>query len=147
MTRLLQLQRGSERRVALLEEPRVLLLEGASSIVAFVQQVIESEETLSALARRKATGEALQYDPIYRGESEWRLLPAMDHPEEPARCLVSGTGLTHLGSAKNRNAMHEGGGLELTDSMKMFRQGVQGGKPRAGLLWAAPSWVFQSLGN
>src|SRR5258708_23422238 len=117
MTRLLQLQRGSERRVALLEEPRVLLLEGASSIVALVQQVIESEETLSALARRKATGEALQYDPIYLGESEWRLLPAMDHPEEPSRCLVSGPGLPPLRSASNPDAIPERRGRDLTDSI------------------------------
>src|SRR5882757_3995178 len=39
--------------------------------------------------------EAVEYDPIYRGESDWRLLPPINHPE-PARCLVSGTGLTHL---------------------------------------------------
>ena len=36
----------------------------------------------------------------------WRLLPPIDHPAEPARCIVSGTGLTHFGSARDRHAMH-----------------------------------------
>ena len=48
----------------------------------------------------------LDYEAVYRGESPWRLLPPIDHPAEPTRCLVSGTGLTHLGSARNRQAMH-----------------------------------------
>ena len=25
------------------------------------------------------------------------MLPAADHPDEPSRCLVTGTGLTHFG--------------------------------------------------
>jgi len=33
-------------------------------------------------------------------------LPPLDHPD-PSHCHVTGTGLTHLGSAKNRDAMHE----------------------------------------
>ena len=34
-----------------------------------------------------------------------RLLPPLTHPD-PAHCLVSGTGLTHLGSAAARDSMH-----------------------------------------
>ena len=49
-----------------------------------------------------------------------------------SRLLVSGTGLTHLGSAKDRQAMHGVAESELTDSMKMFRWGVDGGRPAPG---------------
>jgi len=35
-------------------------------------------------------------DEVYGGGSEWRILPAADHPEEPSRCLVTGTGLDNL---------------------------------------------------
>ena len=60
-----------------------------------------------------------------------RCLPPIDHP---------GTGpvprFRHRayasGSAKNRKAMHEQADAELTDSMKMFRWGVEGGRPGAG---------------
>jgi hypothetical protein len=51
----------------------------------------------AALAARSDV--LLDYDAIYRGDSDWRLLPAFDHPDEPARCLVTGTGLTHKISA------------------------------------------------
>ena len=89
----------------------------------------------------------LDYEPIYSGKSEWRLLPPIDHPGEPARCLVSGTGLTHLGSAKNRQAMHEAKEAELTDSMKMFRRGVEGGKPAPGKIGVAPEWFYKGSGT
>ena len=49
--------------------------------------------------------------------------------------LLAGTGLTHLGSADTRDKMHQkvAGDIEsLTDSMKMFRMGLEGGKPKAG---------------
>ena len=58
---------------------------------------------LSDLARQRATRERLDYDAdLSAGNRSGSILPAIDHPEEPARCMVSGTGLTHLGSARNR---------------------------------------------
>ena len=100
---------------------------------------------MEELAKEKATSETLDYDPIYNGQSPWKLLPPLDHPEESARCLVTGTGLTHLGSAKNRNAMH-GKAENLTDSMKMFQLGVEQGKPGAGKIGAAPEWFYKGGG-
>jgi hypothetical protein len=72
-------------------------------------------------------------------------LAPIDHPE-PARCLVSGTGLTHLGSAKNRNAMHAASNSE-TDSMKMFRWGVERGRPADGSAGVAPEWFYKGCGT
>jgi hypothetical protein len=72
-------------------------------------------------------------------------MPSADHPQEPARCLVSGTGLTHMASAKNRQAMH-GKAEDLTDSMLMYRWGVEGGKPAAGEVGAAPEWFYKGTG-
>jgi hypothetical protein len=143
MTRLLQIQNGAARAVALVEEPRVRLLDGVHSILQLAQEAADAKIPLTALIQKKATGEFLDYDPIYHGQSNWRLLPAADHPAEPARCLVSGTGLTHLGSAKNRNAMHEAKDAELTDSMKMFKWGVEGGKPAPGKIGVAPEWFYK----
>jgi len=131
----------------MVEEPLVRLLDRATSIAGLAQEAIESNTKLASLIENRATGERLDYDPIYAGESEWKLLPAIDHREEPARCLVSGTGLTHLGSAKNRNAMHEAKEAELTDSMKMFRWGVEGGKPAPGKIGVAPEWFYKGTGT
>lgn len=147
MTRLLQIQNGSTRAVAVVDEPRIRLLDGAESIVALAREAIQAGLKLTEVIRRKSTREVLHYDPIYSGRSQWRILPAIDHPDEPTRCLVSGTGLTHLGSAKNRNSMHEAKEFELTDSMKMFRWGVESGKPAPGRIGVAPEWFYKGPGT
>lgn len=76
-----------------------------------------------------------------------RLLSPIDH-EDPAHVLVSGTGLTHLGSAEGRDKMHRAANAPetLTDSMKMFLLGVEGGKPGAGLVGVQPEWFYKGDG-
>ena len=122
------------------------LLGKCTSVCALAQETIVANTTLIALVRKYVSGETLDYEAVYRGESEWRLLTPIDHPEEPARCMVSGTGLTHLGSAKNRSAMHGAGEAELTDSMKMFRWGMEGGRPAPGQIGVAPEWFYKGNG-
>jgi hypothetical protein len=85
----------------------------------------------------------LDYDPIYTGQSDWRVLLPIDHPDEPTRCLVSGTGLTHLGSARDRQDMHAVAAENLTDSMKMFRWGIEGGRPADGQIGTPPEWFYK----
>lgn len=146
MTRLVQLKRGDVRRVAFVEEPHLRLLEGCSSVYELANTAIGNKGKLSELARQTATGERLEYDSIYLGRSDWRILPPIDHPAEPARCLVSGTGLTHLGSARNRQSMHASTEADLTDSMKMFRWGIEGGRPASGAIGTAPEWFYKGTG-
>ncbi len=147
MTRLVQLKHGDSRRVALVEEPQLRLLDGCSSIYELANSAINCGTKLSDIARKRATGELLDYDPIYRGQSDWRILPPIDHPAEPARCLVSGTGLTHMGSARGRQSMHASTEADLTDSMKMFRWGIEGGRPAPGCIGAAPEWFYKGTGT
>jgi hypothetical protein len=144
-TRIVQLQRGSTRRVARVEEPSLRLLAGADTVLALAEEAIAGGVSLTALVEQRATREMLDYDPIYAGSSPWRLLVPIDHPE-PARCLVSGTGLTHLGSAENRAKMHEKSESELTDSMRMFRLGLEGGRPGPNRCGAAPEWFYKGNG-
>jgi hypothetical protein len=60
---------------------------------------------------------------------------------------VSGTGLTHKASAQNRDAMHEKGEeAELTDSMKMFQWGLEGGSPEPGTIGVQPEWFYKGTG-
>jgi hypothetical protein len=146
MNRLVQLRRENDRRVALVEEPRLrLLVPEVRSVYALALEALALNKSLTDLAREKASPETLDYEPIYSGQSPWRLLPPLDHPGEPARCLVSGTGLTHLGSAKNRQAMH-GSAEKMTDSMRMFQLGVEGGRPPPGAIGVAPEWFYKGNG-
>jgi hypothetical protein len=151
MTRLIQIKKGDLRRVALVEGPYLRLLAGVFSIYSLAGEAIAAGVKLSEAARRRATQELLDYDLIYDCRSEWRVLPAIDHPEEAARCLVSGTGLTHLGSARDRQAMHVSTITaqefeELTDSMKMFGWGIEEGRPAAGCIGASPEWFYKGSG-
>jgi hypothetical protein len=146
MTRLIQIKKGNVRRVALVEEPNIRLLDTCSSIYELAHIAIAAAMKLSDLARQRARRDVIDYDPIYHGASEWQLLPAIDHPDEPARCLISGTGLTHLGSARNRQSMHATTTEDLTDSMKMFRWGIEGGRPAAGSIGIPPEWFHKGTG-
>jgi hypothetical protein len=147
MTRLIQIKKGDVRRVAMVEEPRVRLIEGCNSVHELASMAIVAKTKLSDVIAKRATGEVLDYDPIYGGRSEWRLLPPVDHPSEPARCLISGTGLTHLGSASDRQAMHAVKEEDLTDSMKMYRWGLEGGRPAPGVVGTPPEWFYKGNGT
>lgn len=70
------------------------------------------------------------------------------HPD-PAHLHLTGTGLTHLGSASARDAMHAklSGAETLTDSMKMFRMGLDSGRPAAGEVGAQPEWFYKGNGH
>jgi len=147
VTRLVQVRNGSERRVALVDEPRLRFLAEVASVYDLAQAALVAGKTLTALVAERATGEGVDYEAVYRGESPWRLLPPIDHPAEPTRCLVSGTGLTHLGSAESRQAMHTTAPEELTDSMRMFRSGLEGGRPGPGRVGIAPEWFYKGVGT
>jgi hypothetical protein len=75
------------------------------------------------------------------------MLPPIDHPEEPTRCMISGTGLTHLGSARDRQSMHALATDEMTDSMKMFQWGKDGGRPDPGQIGVPPEWFYKGTGT
>jgi hypothetical protein len=149
MTRFVQLQHRTTgaRCLALVEEPHLSLLVDCASLYDLVQVSFASGKGLGALASQSKNGVALDYDSVYQQESQWRLLPPMDHPREPSRCLVTGTGLTHLGSAKNRQSMHTDKTEEFTDSMKMFRWGVEGGRPAPGTIGTPPEWFYKGTGS
>ncbi|MDP9175059.1 MAG: GguC protein [Planctomycetota bacterium] len=149
MIRLVQISIGQQRRVAAVEEPRLCLLAAVfASTYSFAAAAVAGSTSISQLIEANKTAEYLDYDAVYGGKSPWKLLPPIDHPDEPGRCLVSGTGLTHLGSARERQSMHMGASDQaLTDSMRMFRWGVEGGKPLAGEIGIAPEWFYKGNGT
>jgi hypothetical protein len=83
MLRLIQLRNGNIRKIGVVDESRIKLLSEFASIYELAQAAINSGVKLSALAKQHNTDEALDYDEVYGGGSEWRILPAADHPEEP----------------------------------------------------------------
>jgi len=108
----------------------------------------------AALAAGATLAEAAQSSPlgaeidISAALAEGRVLAPIDHPD-PAHLVLTGTGLTHLGSAEGRDKMHKAAqaGENLTDSMRMFLMGVEGGKPAAGQVGAQPEWFYKGDGS
>jgi hypothetical protein len=140
------LTESGDRRVGTLDNNTIRTIEGFSSTLALAREAIARGTSLEQLAA-DSTGFAVQaYDIVAR---DGRVLPPLDHPD-PAHCYVTGTGLTHLGSADTRDAMHKkiGGDVEsLSDSMKMFRLGVEGGKPAPGTRGVQPEWFYKGDGS
>jgi hypothetical protein len=148
MQRLVQLEsKKAGRRVALVEGDALCVLTGANSIYEFARAASDGQKSLAETLANARSPERLDYNSIYQGQSDWRLLPAFDHPAEPARCLVTGTGLTHKASAENRQAMHADSTQPLTDSMKMYQNGLEGGRPAPGRIGAQPEWFYKGCGT
>ncbi len=147
-TRLVQLIHPQlKRRVALVQEPLLLLLKDFSSIYHLALEAINTNEKLKETIISHFSQEFLDYSSVYNGTSEWKLLPSFDHPEYVMNCVVSGTGLTHKNSALNRQMMHKSSTEKLTDSMQMYQWGLEGGSPEKGKIGIQPEWFHKGNGS
>src|SRR5262245_29662710 len=144
--RLVQLARGTERCLCIVEEPFLRVLDTHATIYSMALAAAETDTPLRDLVEGATTAERLDYDAIYDGRADWRILPAIDHPAEPARLLVSGTGLTHKRSAEQRQAMHAAD-ARPTDSLRMYEWGVEGGRPATRTIGTAPEWFYKGNGT
>jgi hypothetical protein len=110
-----------------------------STVLELAELAVQSEIGLAALAETRLG------DPV--DLASVRLLVPIDHADD-AHLVVTGTGLTHLGSAEGRDQMHRKAAEnpDPTDSMKMFLMGVDGGKPAAGTEGVQPEWFYKGDG-
>ncbi|MBZ9995063.1 AraD1 family protein [Mesorhizobium sp. BH1-1-4] len=125
---------------------RLHTLDKTSSVLELAEAAIAQGTSIAALAEKRTGTATVDYDELLR---DGRVLAPVDHPE-PARFLVTGTGLTHTGSAAARNQMHlltHGEEAEESDSLKIFKMGLEGGKPGAGKIGIQPEWFFKGVGT
>ncbi len=120
--------------------------------------VVNGADSSYALAvEAAATGRSLRDVIMARGLGAAVNLPALAaagrmtlpiiHPD-PAHLHLTGTGLTHLGSAAARDAMHTKlQSADLSDSMKMFQMGLAEGKPAKGTIGVQPEWFYKGNGH
>ena len=138
---------GGKRAVGAIDGGKAFMVKNASSVYALALKAAADGVKLKALVGDKGLGKAIDPAALLR---EGRLLPPVDHPD-PTHLHVTGTGLTHLGSASTRDAMHksnqQAAEAPLTDSMKMFRMGLEGGKPAKGEVGVQPEWFYKGNGH
>ncbi|MET4735477.1 hypothetical protein ABIE64_004223 [Thalassospira sp. MBR-102] len=134
------------QHVAVVEDAKTLTpLKAVASTRELASIAISQGVTMIEAAKARLGDTSVDYDAVAKSG---RLLPPITHAD-PAHFLVTGTGLTHLGSASARANMHKADNkaADETDSMKMFRMGVEGGKPNAGEQGVQPEWFYKGDGS
>ena len=121
-------------------------VKGAGSVYALAIEASDTGKTLADVIAAHGFGETVDLDKAY---ADGAFLPPITHPDA-AHLHLTGTGLTHLGSAATRDSMHkktsEAAEETLTDSMKMFKMGIENGKPKAGEKGVQPEWFYKGNG-
>jgi hypothetical protein len=135
-----------DRRVAVVEADHLRVLDGPETVFGLATAALAAGTSLHECAARHLSSERLDYNSVYTGQSGWRIRPAVDHPADPARLIVSGTGLTHRRSADQRQSMHATNAAP-TDSLRMYQLGVEGGRPAPGSIGNAPEWFYKGNGT
>jgi hypothetical protein len=118
-------------------------LAGELMLYDLALEAIRSGRSLSQVLTENEPDHEVDYETLI---VERRLLPPLDHPD-PAHMLITGTGLTHLGSADARDKMHKAAVETMTDSMRMFRMGLEQGKPAPGKVGVQPEWFYKGDGS
>jgi hypothetical protein len=146
MLHLVQLRNADgSRAVAALTEGGAHLVPGAASTYDIASAAIRAGRGLAAEVAAAGRGERVD---LSAALASGRVLAPIDH-RDPAHLLVTGTGLSHLGSAEGRDKMHKdlADPSKLSDSMKMFRMGLEGGKPAPGARGVQPEWFYKGDGS
>lgn len=131
------------RSVIAAEGDTAHVVPGVTSVRELAQAAIAAGMTLASAVAARGRGTGVD---IGAALNAGQLLAPIDHPD-PAHLIMTGTGLTHLGSAEGRDQMHRAAAAAQTDSMRMFLEGVAGGKPAPGTAGQQPEWFYKGDGT
>ena len=142
---LVQYQDNYKRALALVEGERLRNLTGFDRLYDLAWTAIETGVSLCDLIKEVVSDDYIDYEAMINSSN---LLPPIDHVD-PAHMLITGTGLSHLGSAATRDVMHSDfqDDAATTDSMRMFNWGIKGGKPSPGEVGVQPEWFYKGDGS
>src|SRR5262245_32555969 len=97
--RLFQYQNGDKRAVAATDGSAARVVNGATSVYALAQGAVDGGRKLGDVIASRGLGAAVDAAAVL---ADGKMLPPIDHPD-PTHLHVTGTGLTHLGSASTRD--------------------------------------------
>lgn len=131
------------RRVGVVRDADTIeVVTGEQTTRNLALEAIRNDRSLAQVISERTSERRIDYETLIE---ERRILPPLDHAD-PAHMLVTGTGLTHLGSADARDQMHKAA-AELTDSMRMFQMGLEAGRPPQGEVGVQPEWFYKGDGS
>jgi hypothetical protein len=133
------------RSVIVANGEQATIVPGVDSVRALATRAIEQGATLVDTIAACGPGEPVDLEAEF---AAGRLIAPIDH-DDPAHLHMTGTGLTHLGSAEGRDKMHRAAAAaeKLTDSMRMFLEGMEGGKPSNDEVGQQPEWFYKGDGS
>jgi hypothetical protein len=139
------LTEGGNNAVAQVLGEKLQLISKYSTSYELANKAIELNKPLEELVLENRSTEHVDYSEVFDSE---RLLSPISH-QDPARFWITGTGLTHSGSAATRDTMHAKMEKEedLSDSMKIFKMGMEGGRPEKGKIGVQPEWFYKGNGT
>jgi hypothetical protein len=140
---LIQFMHDNAPRVGIVQGDNVQVIDEPLSMYELAQSAIIQQCPIQSVVEGQSTFHTTSYTQL---AASGVILPPITHPD-PAHLLVTGTGLTHLGSADARDRMHKVKTAEMTDSMRMFQLGLKGGKPSPGTVGIQPEWFYKGDGT
>ena len=146
--RLIQFETAQgQRHVGLIEGDEIHVVLGTETTRELALEAIRKGHGLVAEVLARGT----EASPVSYSQTleQGRVLPPLDHAD-PAHCLISGTGLTHLGSASTRDKMHQQNAADhsaMTDTARIFQWGIEGGRPASGTVGVQPEWFYKGDGS
>ena len=143
--RLAQIRHQDGRAVVATREGVSRIVNGVATVHALALAAIGAGRSLAGEVEALGLGASVELKALL---ATGQVLTPLDHVD-PAHVMVAGTGLTHLGSAEGRDKMHKdlADPSKLTDSMKMFRMGLDGGRPAPGSEGVQPEWFYKGDGS
>jgi hypothetical protein len=138
-------EKNGRIRVIAREGSEARIVNETTSVYALALSAARGGTGITELVAKRGLGEAVD---LAAALEAGQIISPIAHPD-PAHLHLTGTGLTHLGSASTRDSMHKklDGEETLTDSMKMFKMGLEGGKPKAGEAGVQPEWFYKGNGT
>lgn len=141
------LSEEGSRRVGVVENSTTLVvLQATDSVYGLAHRAAAEQTTLAALAMELA-GDGREDYP--RMVAEGRLLVPLDHPVDPARCRVTGTGITHVGADRAALTARLARDIDADSepALALLQAGLRGGKPAADETGAQPEWFYKGDGE
>lgn len=147
MNRIIQfLDRDDRQAVGKVDGDSIHVLANIRSVYELVGKAFESGVNVLDQLTRCTIAYVEDYEGLIQAG---KLILPLTHPD-PYHTWITGTGLTHMGSASSRDAMHQKLKNKdqdaLTDSMKMFQMGLENGKMENDTPASQPEWFYKGNG-